>query len=63
MGHLEIYKVLSENLLDKNPGNQFGETPLHVAASLGHSELSKFLFDNGLEKNPRTKYKNWSKNR
>ena len=34
--HTEIYKIIMEKFVDKNPTGIWGMTPLHFAASRGH---------------------------
>ena len=54
-GHLEICKLIVENMDeqgDKNPKNNFGNTPLHYAAADGHFEICKLLAEKIVNKNP-----------
>ena len=37
---------------DKNPKNNFGNTPLHYAAADGHFEICKLLAEKIVNKNP-----------
>ena len=43
-GHLDICKILLENIMDKNPITNNGWTPLHYAAKSGHFEVCKIGF-------------------
>ena len=40
-GHLDVWKLLAENLLDKNPKDESGRTPFHLAALEGHLQIFK----------------------
>ena len=44
-GHLEICKLIAENVDFKNPSDLRGNTPLHLAATKGHLEVCKFLIE------------------
>ena len=50
-GHLEVCKLIIQNLHDKNP-TTFEGTPLHLAAQEGHLEVCKFIMENTKDKNP-----------
>ena len=50
-GHIEIYKILMEKVVDKNPFYR-GWTPLHFAALNGHLELCRLILENVNDKNP-----------
>ena len=50
-GHIEIYKILTEKVVDKNPFYR-GWTPLHFAALNGHLELCRLILENVNDKNP-----------
>ena len=56
-GQLEAYKVISENMKDKNPKDKYGITPLHTAAYRGHFELCQYIISNIEDKNPMDNYK------
>ena len=51
-GHLEVYKLLSENVDNKNPKDKHGQTPLHLAALHGHLEFCRCIITNLVDKNP-----------
>ena len=42
-GHLEICKLILENVQEKNPKNNNGLTPLDLASNNGNSEICKLL--------------------
>ena len=51
-GNTEICKFIVKNLENKNPGDDKGVTPLHVAARCGKEDVCRFLMDNLVDKNP-----------
>ena len=51
-GHLELCRLIIENLQDKNPADEYGETPLHKAAEKGYLELCRLIMENVENKNP-----------
>ena len=58
-GHLNVFKLISANFLDKNYGYTDDDnwTPLHFAAKYGHFEVCKYIIENTgntkySEKNP-----------
>ena len=51
-GNIEICKFIMKNLENKNPGDDEGVTPLHVAARCGKEDVCRFLMDNLVDKNP-----------
>ena len=55
MGHLEVFKFLSEGLDDINQGCDFNSTPLHSAASFGQYEMCQYIISNVKETNPKMK--------
>ena len=56
-GNLQVYELLTEKALDKNPQNNFGITPLHLAAHYGHLEICQLIIENVQDKNPDNKRK------
>ena len=44
----------SDKVVDKNPANTTGITPLHLAASKGHLDVCKFIINTIDDKQPRT---------
>ena len=61
-GHLEVCKLIMENITDKNPANTVternmdeGETPFHFAAKKGHLAVCQLFLDNLSDKNPASK--------
>ena len=53
-GHLKICQYLIANVIDKNPGDTHGNTPLHYAAAFGQLNVAEFILKNITEKNPST---------
>jgi ankyrin repeat protein len=51
-GHLDICKLITKNVQDKNPGNNDGRTPFHDAAKEGHLDICKLIIENIKDKNP-----------
>ena len=49
----ESFKLLFENVKNKNPRNDWGETPLHHAVEEGRLEICNFIIENIAEKNPK----------
>ena len=45
-----------DNVADKNPSNDWGQTPLHIAAEKGFVEICQLLIQNAPDKNPSDKY-------
>ena len=52
-GNIEICKFIMKNLENKNPEDDKGVTPLHLAARCGKENVCKFLMDNLVDKNPK----------
>ena len=57
--YLEVYKYILKNVLDRNPRDDTGQTPLHVALSGSllrnanlNKEVFKFILENIDDKNP-----------
>ena len=54
-GYLGICELIIQkicNIEDKNPPNQWGQTPLHYAAVYGHFEVCQLIIENVDENNP-----------
>ena len=45
-------EIIIERIQDKNPHNNTGETPLHLAAMEGHVKIVKLFLENLKHKNP-----------
>ena len=53
-GHLEVCKLIIDQMDDKNPKmGEFQDTPLHDAAMNGHLSICKLILDNIHDKSPR----------
>ena len=52
-GHLDICKLIYENINNKSQSDNFGQTPLHYAAENGHLDICKLIYENIDNKNPR----------
>ena len=50
--HVNLCKVIIEELQNKNPGCNKGATPLHHAASNGHFNVCELIMERLLDKNP-----------
>jgi ankyrin repeat protein len=50
----ELFKIIIENVEDKNPGDMTGWTPLHEATHRGLTEVCELISDNVLDRNPMT---------
>ena len=42
-GHLNVCKLILENVIVKNPSNDKGETPLSIATRRGHKDIFKLF--------------------
>ena len=51
-GHLDICQLIISNVKDKNPADDFGYTPLHLAISGGHLEVCMLIVESVKDKNP-----------
>ena len=51
MGHFEIFKLIFENVEDKNPVDYQKNTLLHFAARKGHLEICKYIVSKVEDKN------------
>ena len=45
--------TLLQNLTNKNPKDNLGDTPLHLASNKGHLQVCKLLMKNLTDKNPK----------
>ena len=45
VGNLPLYQQIMDNTEDKNPKNNFGDTPFHMAAINGHLEVCQMLLE------------------
>ena len=52
IGDLSEFKLIINNVEDKNPESNDGTTPFHFAASNGHLNLCKLILKNVSNKNP-----------
>ena len=50
-GHVELCRILMENLMDKNPEDLSGQTPFHIAASCGYLDVCRLFMDLYVNKN------------
>ena len=41
-----------QSVVDKNPQNHYGQTPLHFAAKAGQLEICRLIIDSVADKNP-----------
>ena len=53
MGDLDLYKIASKGMFDKNPKNKLKNTPLHFAALKGDLEMFKYIYDRQVHEHPR----------
>ena len=53
---MEISKLIIKNAEEKNPKNNFGNTPLHLAATHGHLEVSRLIMENITQFNPENNF-------
>ena len=52
-GHLDVYQLVYDRVVVKNPKIvTTGQTPLHLASAIGHLEITKFIIDREDDKNP-----------
>ena len=55
-GHLEVCKLIMDNITDKNPANVEGEKPFHFAAKKGQLAVCQFMLENLSDNNPRNQW-------
>ena len=55
-GHLEVCKVILENIPEKNPKTKDGSTPLLFAARQGLYDVCKIILENVENKNPKNDF-------
>ena len=48
-GHLEMFNHIFKNEASKNPGNEYDETPFHVACQFGHVNIAELLLQKSTE--------------
>jgi ankyrin repeat protein len=53
---LEIVQLVIQNAVEKNPGNNFGNTPLHLAATHGHLEVCRLILENTSDCSPENNF-------
>jgi hypothetical protein len=64
LGYISVYKLMVENMDNKNPSGEGihwhrqGETPLHTAAKNGHVELCRTIMNHLDDKNPFGRFDN-----
>ena len=51
-GHLAICELIIKNIDNKNPTDNNGKTPLHMAAQCGFLDICKLIMKNVEDKNP-----------
>jgi len=51
-GHSSIFKLILNEVLNKNPKGHFADTPLHFAAEKGHTEIVSDILARVSDKNP-----------
>ena len=52
-GHVQSFKLIFEEIEEKNPKDNNGITPLHIAAAHGYVEICKMILDSVPDKNPK----------
>ena len=55
-GDLDLYRIVSKGLFDKNPKNKLKNTPLHFAAFKGHLEMFKYIYNQQVHEHPRNRF-------
>ena len=53
---MDVFMTIFERAEDKNPKDNFGFTPLHLAAENGHLELCQLIIENVQDKNPKNSW-------
>ena len=61
VGHFEICQLIFEAIGFQNPSNEYGETPLHSAASNGNLKICEMIIEKLVDKNPAwiSSYSRW----
>ena len=49
-----MFKFIFDIIEDKNPADEFGSTPLHLAAKKGHLSICELILENVEEKDPKS---------
>ena len=55
-GHVEVCRLILENIEEKNPNDNYGRTPLHLVAKFGRRgsvDVCRLLLENVRDKSPR----------
>ena len=58
-GKLETFRLIFENVANKNPRDHSGETPLHRALENGYLDICSLIISNVDDKNPKYPIQSW----